>query len=189
MPTHSGDRVRVPPDEGNLEAIMILSRMLVSAACGTAVGLATPAVAAAATTYHDSVYGAEYSATSTQGTFAGTAYGALPGAWAATVNHTVLSPSGVVTGGEMSLNTALNGTRTLVDGDVTGGAVTRTNPGSTGCVNQYYAVNLTLGNVTANGAGSGSGSFAGTLSHYRRSVLGTCVTYSATISGSLTVSF
>jgi hypothetical protein len=168
---------------------MVLSRTLASAACGTAVALATPAVATAATSYTDSVYGAEYSATSTQGKFGGTAYGALPGAWAATVNHTVLNPSGVVTGGDMSLTTALNGSPALVDGDVTGGAVTRKNPGSTGCVNQYYAVNLTLGNLTANGAGNGSGSFAGTLTHYRRSVLGSCVTYSATISGSLTVSF
>ena len=168
---------------------MVLSRMLLSAVCGTAVALATPGVATAATTYTDSVYGFEYSATSTQGKFTGTAYGALPGAWAATVNHEVLNPSGAVTGGDMSLATALTGTPTLVDGDVTGGAVTRNNLGSTGCVNQYYGVYLTLGNVTANGAGNWWGSFGGTLTHHRRSVFGTCVTYSATINGTLTVSF
>ena len=67
--------------------------------------------------------------------------------------------------------------------------MTRTNPGSTGCVNQYYGVNLKLGAVTANGAGNGWGSFGGTLTHHRRSVFGTCVTYSATITGSLAVSF
>jgi hypothetical protein len=59
---------------------MGLSRFMLSAVCGTTVALAAPGVAAAATTYRDSVYGLEYSATSTQGKFAGTAYGALPGA-------------------------------------------------------------------------------------------------------------
>jgi hypothetical protein len=169
---------------------MVLSRVLLSAVCGTAVALATPGVATAATTYTDSVYGFEYSATSTQGKFTGTAYGALPGAWAATVNHTVLSASGTVTGGSMSLATAVNGTPTLVGAHVAGGAVTRTNPSSTGCVNQYYGVTMTLDNLTANGTSTnGSGNFDGTLTHHRQSVFGTCVTYSATITGSLGVSF
>jgi hypothetical protein len=167
---------------------MNLSRMMLSALCGSAVALTASGVAAAATTYTDTVNGFEYYATSTQGRFAGTASGDLPGSWAATVNHTVLSPSGVVTGGDMTLATVLNGAATRVEGDVTGGQVVRQNPGSTGCVNQYYAVALTLGNITANGAGSGSGGFAGTLTHHRRSVFGHCVTYSATINGSLTVS-
>jgi hypothetical protein len=168
---------------------MAWSRLMLSAMCGTAVALATPEVAAAATTYSDSVYGFEYSATSTQGKFAGTAYGALPGAWAATVNHTQLSPSGTVTSGSMSLKTVLNGASTQVDGDITGGEVVRTNPGATGCVNQYYAVNLVLEDVGPNGTGGGTGSFGGTLTHYRHSVFGTCVTYSATISGSLALTF
>ena len=166
---------------------MVLSRLMLSALCGTAVALTATGVATAATTYTDSVTGVEYYATSTQGRFSGTASGDLPGAWAATVNHTVLSPSGTVTGGEMTLATTLNGTPTLLDGDVTGGQVARTNPGATGCVNQYYAVTLTVGNVTANGGGSGSGSFAGTLTHHRRSVFGRCLTYGATINGGLSL--
>jgi hypothetical protein len=166
---------------------MRLLRLMLSIVCGTTVALATAGVAAAATTYSDSVSGFEYSATSTQGKFTGTASGALPGGWAATVNHTALNPSATVTGGDMSLATVLNGTAALVQGAVYGGAVDRLNPYATGCVNQYYGVRLTLVNVTVNGAGSGTGSFAGTLTHYRRSVLGTCLTYSATISGSLTV--
>jgi hypothetical protein len=60
--------------------------------------------------------------------------------------------------------------------------VTRQNRGSTGCVNQYHSATLTLKHVRANGQGSGGGSFAGSLTHYRQSVLGTCVTYSAAIS-------
>jgi hypothetical protein len=165
------------------------SRFVLSAACGTAVALAAPGVAAASRTYSDSVYGLEYSATSTEGKFSGTAYGALPGAWAATVDHTPLSPNATVTGGSMSLRTVLNGASTNVDGTVTGGQVVRTNPGATGCVNQYYAVTLVLGGVGPNGARSGTGSFGGTLTHYRRSIFGTCVSYSATISGSMSLTF
>jgi hypothetical protein len=168
---------------------MALPRLVLSAVCGTAVALSAPGVAAAATTYNDSVYGFEYSATSTEGKFSGTAYGALPGAWAATVDHTPLSPGGDVTGGYMDLQTVLNATATLVKADVTGGQVIRQNPGSTGCVNQYYGVTLTLNHVRANGKGSGKGSFAGTLTHYRQSVFGTCVSYSATINGSMTLTF
>jgi hypothetical protein len=168
---------------------MVLSRLALSTVCGTAVALSAPGVAAAATTYSDSVYGLEYSATSTEGKFSGTAYGALPGAWAATVDHTPLSPNGDVTGGYLDLQTVLHGAATLVDGDVTGGRVIRQNPGSTGCVNQYYGVTLTLSHVRANGKGSGTGSFAGTLTHYRQSVFGACITYSATINGSMTLAF
>jgi hypothetical protein len=137
----------------------------------------------AADSYADSVSGHEYYATSTQGRFAGTASGALPGSWAATVNHTVLSPDGVVTGGAIDLATTRNGTSTLVDGNISGGSVTLQNPDVIGCVNQYYIVNLTVDHVTANGSGSGSALFTGTLTHYRQLVLGGCVTYAATISG------
>jgi hypothetical protein len=168
---------------------MALSRFMLSAVCGTAVALAAPGVAAAATKYSDSVYGFEYSVTSTRGKFAGTARGALPGAWAATVDHTPLSPNAIVTGGSLSLSTVLNGASTRVDGDITGGQVVRTNPGAIGCVNQSYAVTLALGSVGPNGTSGGTGSFVGTLTHYRQSVFGTCVTYSATINGSLTLRF
>jgi hypothetical protein len=150
---------------------------------------AMPAVASAATTYDDSVNGSEVSATSTQGVFTGWASGDLPGLWSATVDHTVLSPDAMVTGGTFTLTTSLNGTATVVGGVVTGGSVIRLNPGSTGCVNQYYAVTLLLGSVGAGGSGTGSGTFVGTLVHRRTSVFGVCVTYAATIGGSLTLSF
>lgn len=89
----------------------------------------------------------------------------------------------------MSLATVLNGASTRVDGHITGGQVVRTNPGTTGCTSQSYAVRLALGSVGPNGTGGGTGSFGGTLTHYRHSVFGTCVTYSATINGSLTLTF
>ncbi len=149
----------------------------------------SPAVASAAVTYSDSVSGYEVYATSTEGTFVGQATGALPGYWATTVVHTPLSPDAVVTGGDFSVATTLNGTPTLVGGDVTGGSVIRQNPGDTGCVNQYYGVDLVLGGVGPGGSGSGSGTFGGTLVHRRTFVLGRCITYAATINGSLTVTF
>jgi hypothetical protein len=54
-------------------------------------------------------------------------------------------------------------------------------------VNQHDTVTLGLGGVSANGTHDGTGSFAGTLTNYGRSVFGTCVRYSASISGSLTL--
>jgi hypothetical protein len=105
------------------------------------------------------------------------------------VDHTPLSPNATVTGGSLSLRTVLHGASTTVGGSITGGQVVRTNPGVTGCVNQNYAVTLVLGSVGPNGAGSGTGSFAGRLTHYRQSIFGTCVTYSATISGSMSLTF
>jgi hypothetical protein len=165
---------------------MAVSRLLLAAVCGTAVALAVPGVATAATTYSDSVIGFEYSATSTQGKFSGTAYGALAGAWAATVVHDPLGTTGAVTGGYMNLVTAVNGTPTLVEGHVYGGAIVQTS-GFGGCVNQSYRVDLTLNRVRANGRGDEGGLYGGTLTHYRRSVFGRCLIYSATINGSMTL--
>jgi hypothetical protein len=90
------------------------------------------------------------------------------GYWSATVDHTPLSPSADVTGGDFSLATTHNGEYTLVAGDVTGGSVTQENPGSTGCVDQVYSVVLLLNRLRANGTGNGSGEFDGTLIHHRK---------------------
>ena len=65
---------------------------LASALAVPATGLGASATAAT-TTYSDSLRGIEIAATSTEGTFIGTASGALPGQWGATVNHTPLSPA------------------------------------------------------------------------------------------------
>jgi len=167
---------------------MRLPRLIVAALLGAVLVLMFPGVATAATTYTDSVSGYEVYATSTRGTFTGRATGALPGYWGATVDHKVLSPSGDVTGGSFYLATSLNGTATLITGRVGDGEVTRLNPSATGCVNQYYDVNLVLTHVSAGATASGTGEFDGTLTHRRTSVFGRCVTYAATITGSLTLS-
>ena len=148
----------------------------------------TPAAASAATapTYSSPISGFEYTAAATQGSFAGAALGALPGPWSATVVHTPLGTSATITGGEFSLVTYRDGVLTTITGDFTGGTV-RQLSGFSGCVNQRYAVNGLLGDVGLRPAGSGTGTFAATLTHYRTMIFGYCVTYSASISGSLSL--
>jgi hypothetical protein len=153
-----------------------------------AAALAGAGANAAFASYSDPVNGAETAATSTEGTFAGYATGSLPGYWTAVIDHTKLSPNATITGGSFSLNTYFNGSLVRVVGTFTGGTVVLEKP-STGCSNQHYGVSGFLGNVGVNSTGSGTGSFDVTLTHYRTSVFGYCVTYSATVSGSLTLDF
>lgn len=148
--------------------------------------LISPASAVAATTSSDSISGYEYAATSTQGRFVGIASGALPGAWSVTVDHTPLGTSATITGGTFHLATHLDGTLTAVTGDFTGGTVTQLS-GFAGCVNQRYAVNGVLGDVGSGSVGSGIGTFVATLTHHRTKIFGHCVTYSASVSGSLSL--
>jgi|SRR5580704_84682 hypothetical protein len=146
----------------------------------------SPASALAATTSSDSISGYEYAATSTQGRFVGIASGALPGAWSVTVDHTPLGTSATITGGTFHLATHLDGTLTAVAGDFTGGTVTQLS-GFTGCVNQRYAVNGVLGDVGSGSVRSGTGALVATLTHHRTKIFGHCVTYSASVSGSLSL--
>ena len=145
----------------------------------------SPAAAMAATS-PDSVSGLEYAATSAQGRFAGIASGALPGAWSVTVDHTPLRTSAAITGGDFHLATRLDGTLTVVTGDFTAGTV-RQLSGFTGCASQRYAVHGVLGDLGSGSAGRGTGIFAATLTHYRAKIFGQCVTYAASVSGSLSL--
>ena len=146
----------------------------------------SPASAIAATTSSDSISGYEYAATSTQGRFAGIASGALPGAWSVTVHHTPLGTSAAITGGDFHLATRLDGTLTAVTGDFTAGRV-RQLSGFTGCVNQRYAVHGVLDDVGSGAARRGTGTLNATLTHYRTKIFGHCVTYSASVRGSLSL--
>ena len=159
------------------------ARRLLVVATLLAASLPAPS-AAAATTYSDSVTGVEYAATSTEGRFAGTASGSLPGYWDAVVDHTQLSPNAVITGGTFSLSTILNGTATRIDGTFSSGTVTQTVAGAH-CTNQQYAVQGVLAGVQ----GSGTGQLDVTLTHYRKRIFGHCVTYSAAVSGTVTLIF
>ena len=154
--------------------------------------VSSPASVMAATTYSDSISGYEYAATSTHGSFAGIASGALFGAWSATVDHAPLGASAAIKGGDFHLATYLHGATylhrapTRVTGDFTGGTVKQVS-GFTGCANQQYAVDGVLGHVGFGSAGSGTGTFAATLTHYRTKIFGHCMTYSASVSGSLSL--
>ena len=154
--------------------------------------LAAPTVALAAQTYSDTISGHEYYYTSTDGRFAGTASGSLPGGWNADVQHTKLclscTPTATITGGSFSLTTTLGGIPTLVTGKFTGGTVQVINKGAN-CTNQTFAVNGILGSVGPWYGGHGSGSFTTTLTHYRTPIFGSCVTYGASVKGSLSLTF
>ena len=86
-----------------------------------AAALVAPAAATGATSYTDTVSGYEYYATSTDGKFAGTASGALPGSWNTDVQHTALcigcSTTATISGGSFQLATTLNSTAGLVTGN------------------------------------------------------------------------
>ena len=161
---------------------------VVLAAAVAAVAIAVlPATAAAQTTYNDQIVGAEIAATSTQGTFVGRARGDLPGAWKAVVQHTPLSPGGTITGGSFSLWTLFGGAPARVRGNVSGGTITQTNAGA-GCTNQTYDVTGTLANVSVASVSNGTGSFAVVLTHYRAAFpFFGCVTYSASVAGTLSL--
>jgi hypothetical protein len=152
------------------------------------IALAVPAATTAAATSSDTVTGYEYYATSTDGRFAGTATGDLPGTWNAEVQHTALCLScpstATITGGSFTLATVDNSLPTVFSGSFSGGTVQVTNPGAN-CTNQTFAVNGVLSNVHSWFTATGSGTFTATLTHYRHSLFGTCVTYAAKISGTL----
>ena len=149
--------------------------------------LALPAAALASQTYSDTSSGQEYYFTSTDGRFAGTAFGSLPGAWNASVQHTKLclscTPTATITGGRMQL-ASLHG---LVTGSFTGGTVQVINKGAN-CTNQTFAVHGLLGSVGPDG-GTGTGTFNATLTHHRTSILGICVIYEASVSGTIKLTF
>jgi hypothetical protein len=146
------------------------------------------ATATAAQTYNDRISGYEYAFTSTEGRFAGTASGALPGAWEADVRHTPLclscTPTATITGGSFSLATGSG----LVSGMFTGGTVQVTNVGSN-CTNQTFRVYGVLGGVGWWSGGSGTGIFSATLTHFRHRIFGSCVSYAASVNGTLSLTF
>jgi hypothetical protein len=170
---------------------MYLRRMLLVVALG-AIALCASASALAAHTYGDTIGGYEYYFTSTDGKFAGSAAGALPGPWKADVQHTPLcsscTPTATITGGSFSLATTLNGSYALVTGKFTGGSVQVMNVGAN-CSNQTFDVEGILGNVGRWYGGSGTGTFSAILTHYRHRLFGSCVTYAASVTGTISLAF
>jgi hypothetical protein len=157
-----------------------------------AAAVSSGAAAAEKTSYADTITGYEFFATSTHGDFAGTASGSLPGAWTISVRHARLclscTPTATIAGGSVSLVSRLGGDPVLVRGTFAAGTVQVTNPGA-GCTNQTFTVNGVLRGVGTAGRRSGSGTFTATLTHHRRRLFGRCVTYAASVKGTLAVIF
>jgi hypothetical protein len=129
-----------------------------------------------------SVHGIEVNAEHTTGTFSGYATGGLHGGWLAVVDHTPLAANADITGGTLTLVTKTNGAARTLTGQFTGGTITMTNPGAN-CTNQTFKVTGSLAHFD----GNRSGLFTVTLTHWRRTILGTCHSYFATTNGTLTV--
>jgi hypothetical protein len=156
---------------------------------GLAASLAFSSAAQAATlssTYW--IQGFEYSATTTVGRFAGTATGSAgDGAtWNAVVEHTALITTASITGGYADL---LTSNLVQVHGSFSGGSVDLVGE-EAGCGSQTYSVIGTLKKVSRSDLPrKGKGMFEATLVHYRASVLGACIVYSASVTGAITLDF
>jgi hypothetical protein len=147
-----------------------------------------PVTAGAATkTYRFGISGTEVSATSTTGRFVGAASGSALGTWYAEVVHDPLGGGvgarvAIQSGGSFGMALAQADPAYVVSGQFSGGTITTINPGAR-CTDQVYAVDGDLRNVSVTGAGQ----FAATLTHHRRSVLGRCWLYAATVAGTVTL--
>jgi len=165
---------------------------VVSAAVATLAVPASAAAAPASTSF--AVTGFEYAFTPTVGYFAGGATGNAGdrGAWNTYVEHDPLgSTPTYITGGSFWMATrSPAGAYDWITGTFVyrGGTITTIDPGAN-CTNQRYLVTGTLKNVATSTTTGGTGTFAVTLTHYRVSLLGRCVTYSASVVGSATFDY
>jgi hypothetical protein len=144
-----------------------------------------PATAVAETkTYTFTISGTEVSATSTTGRFVGTASGSALGTWYAEVNHEPLgaSPAVIRPGGSFGMALSQAEPAYVVSGQFSGGKITVTDSGRN-CTNQVYRVDGYLRNVSV----TGTGHVLATLTHHRKSVLGRCWLYAATVGGTVTL--
>jgi hypothetical protein len=148
-----------------------------------AVASRPPGAAAASRPLVSVVRGIEILPEHTQGTFSGYTTGYLTGGWLATVDHTPLQPNATITGGSFTLITRKGGFDHPLTARFTTGTITNTNSGRN-CTNQTFRVNGTLAHLV----GFRSGRFSVTLTHYRHSILGSCINYFATVKGTLTLS-
>jgi hypothetical protein len=146
-----------------------------AAALSLAAAIASvPVTTLAATTY--SLSGVETYADASTGKFAGFAFASDDyGTWKATVVHgplptSVGDPAAAITGGTFALDGKVRDLAGTID---SGGAITLLTTST--CGKQTYSVTGTLL--------SGAAAFAATLTHYRTSIFGYCLTYAATVRG------
>ena len=167
--------------------------LMVAVAIGVA-AMVAPAVAGASLSTSYSVSGVEIAATSTEGTFVGTALGTRgdDAVWEATVEHEALGPGCYlsfngcpITGGTFSL---VNEHLQTINGDFTSGAIKLISE-APGCGVQVFSVVGNLTDVSTRTKNSGTGTFAVTLIHFRTLYQGHCTTFFAKVRGTVSFSF
>lgn len=166
----------------------------IALALGATLVMTVTAAASSSSTYTVSIHGTELpNATPTEGQFVGEATGSLAGTWYIDVTHRVLPNNGnrvAITGGHFRLNTIIN----YVPEEILGSFNPRNSyvkqiDGFSGCTNQHYKVHGELSDVGVDW-GAGSGTFDAKLTHYRVYIwfVG-CVVYSASVSGTVSLTF
>ena len=165
-------------------------RALLAVLAAIVATLGTPSTASAAVSSSYSFIGAEVWATHTVGTFVGEANGSRGdiAAWKAAIEHTVKTiPFGDVTGGYAQLITT---DLTYVRGTFSGGRLWLVDDGPGSCGDLTHKVRGRLVNVRRSDTGAiGTGLLIGRLVHYRVSILGNCIPYSATARGTIYLYF
>lgn len=162
-------------------------------AMALAIGSTATAVASPPTTkYHDTVVGIETAKpVGTTSTFAGYAFGELPGFWTASVVQSLpTSPVvfGAITGGRFALTNSRFGV--LGSFDTTGTIKMLRNSAGGGFCTQTFQVfdTLTL-SAPATGVGVPGSFFDATLTHYGNMVGVQCIPFFATVYGKVTLIF
>lgn len=136
------------------------------------------------------ILGAEVWATNTVGMFVGAAQGSSGDAatWGARIEHTVQTqPSGRITGGWATLYTS---ELHRIRGNFSRGTLRLIDDGGGNCGDLRHSVKARLVGVTRSDSDAkGTGQLQAILIHYRVEILGNCIAYSASVSGSITLSF
>jgi hypothetical protein len=168
----------------------LLARSSLSAVLAMTAVAALPGTAAAAVSPSYQFSGYEVWATSTVGTFVGTATGSAgdQATWQAAIEHTVETiPVGYITGGYAQL---LTSDLTHVRGDFSGGRLRLIDDGEGSCGNLVHKVRGKLTNVVRSDTEAvGTGLMVGKLVHYRTMIFGACVAYSASARGTISLDF
>lgn len=162
--------------------------------------LAVPGLVRGATLEVYTLVGYEVFYTPTVATFVGASAGSASGdsisaaavnelsAWYTSIEHSVsVSPTGTITGGWAFLQ-RIDGVR--ISGQLGDGVVRQTNEGP-GCTNESHEVMGVLYGVSRSDrvGNEGAGIFQATLIHHRAWLFGQCITYSASMYGTITVAF
>jgi hypothetical protein len=165
--------------------------LIALAGLAVAASAVTPAVAASTSSPHlYTVAGVETRATGVLGTFVGGAVNPRTGGmlWKAVVQHTPLtrkadSPA-LITGGGVTLRVWSGERFSETTRSFTGGTIAYAGDRSSrsSCGQQVFRVDAALAGTRAAGD---AGLLQVYLTHHRKSIFGRCVTYAASVSGSL----